>query len=95
MEKIIFFGLAVPILGFVLYLGGSAIMKGFKAKVEFAPKKNNEDDTNLAELDDGPTNLASGSDNLSSELIKLNRLLKDGVLTQEEFEKAKNKLLKD
>ena len=39
MEKIIFFGLAVPILGFVFYLGGSAIMKGFKAKVDFAPKK--------------------------------------------------------
>ena len=29
MEKIIFFALAVPILGFVFYLGGSAIMKGF------------------------------------------------------------------
>lgn len=95
MEKIIFFGLAVPILGFVLYLGGSAIMKGFKAKVEFAPKKNNEGDTKHAELDDETTNQVSGNDNLSSELIKLNGLLKDGVLTQEEFEKAKNKLLKD
>lgn len=95
MEKIIFFGLAVPILGFVLYLGGSAIMKGFKAKVEFAPKKNNEDDTKHTELDDETTNQVSGNDNLSSELIKLNGLLKDGVLTQEEFEKAKNKLLKD
>ena len=31
--------------------------------------------------------------NLSEELEKLNNLLKDGVLTQEEFEKAKNKLL--
>ena len=39
MEKIIFFGLAIPILAFVFYLGGSAIMNGFKAKVEFAPKK--------------------------------------------------------
>ena len=29
MEKIIFFGLVIPILGFVLYLGVSAIMKGF------------------------------------------------------------------
>ena len=95
MEKIIFFGLAVPILGFVFYLGGSAIMKGFKAKVEFAPKKNNEDDTKHTELDDETTNQVSGNDNLSSELIKLNGLLKDGVLTQEEFEKAKNKLLKD
>jgi len=32
MEKIIFFGLVLPIFAFVLYLGGSAIMKGFKAK---------------------------------------------------------------
>jgi hypothetical protein len=95
MEKIIFFGLAIPILGFVFYLGGSAIMNGFKAKVEFAPKKNNEDITKQTELDDKTTNQASGNENLSSELIKLNGLLKDGVLTQEEFEKAKNKLLKD
>ena len=95
MEKIIFFGLAVPILGFVFYLGGSAIMKGFKAKIEFAPKKNNEDDAKHTELDNENTNQVSGNDNLSSELIKLNGLLKDGVLTQEEFEKAKNKLLKD
>ena len=32
MEKIIFFSLVIPILGFVLYLGGTAIMKGFDAK---------------------------------------------------------------
>ena len=31
--------------------------------------------------------------NLSEEFDKLNNLLKDGVLTQEEFEKAKKKLL--
>ena len=32
-------------------------------------------------------------DSLSHELEKLNKLLKDGVLTQEEFEKAKRKIL--
>ena len=32
MEKIIFFALVIPILGFVLYLGATAIMKGFSAK---------------------------------------------------------------
>ena len=32
MEKIIFLSLALPVLGFVLYLGVSAIIKGFKAK---------------------------------------------------------------
>ena len=34
MEKIIFFSLVIPIFGFVLYLGASAIMKGFSAKNE-------------------------------------------------------------
>jgi len=43
MEKIIFFGLAIPILGFVFYLGGTAIMKGFKAKVENRPEKPEEE----------------------------------------------------
>ena len=32
MEKIIFFSLALPILGFVLYMAISAILKGFNAK---------------------------------------------------------------
>ena len=32
MEKIIFFGLVIPIFLFVLYLGGRAIMTGFSAK---------------------------------------------------------------
>ena len=84
MEKIIFFGLAVPILGFVFYLGGTAIMKGFKAKVENRPEKPEEKQS---------TDLQPNSDNLSNEFTKLNELLQSGVLTKEEFEKAKKKLL--
>ena len=84
MEKIIFFGLAVPILGFVFYLGGTAIMKGFKAKVENRPEKPEEKQI----IDQQPN-----GDNLSNEITKLNELRQNGVLTQEEFEKAKKKLL--
>ena len=86
MEKIIFFGLAVPILGFVFYLGGTAIMKGFKAKVENRPEKPEEKQT----IDQQPN-----GDNLSNEITKLNELLQSGVLTQEEFEKAKKKILEN
>ena len=86
MEKIIFFGLALPILGFVIYLGGTAIMKGFKAKVDNRPEKPEEE-----QIKDQQPN----GDNLSDEITKLNELLKSGVLTQEEFEKAKKKLLND
>ena len=84
MEKIIFFGLAVPILGFVFYLGGTAIMKGFKAKVENRPEKPEEQQS---------TDQQRSGDNLSNEITKLNELLQSGVLTKEEFEKAKKKLL--
>ena len=86
MEKIIFFGLVFPIFAFVLYLGINAIMKGTEAKnaLKEEEKLNNDENENLPE----------NKKNLSEELDKLNNLLKDGVLTQEEFEKAKNKILK-
>ena len=87
MEKIIFFGLAIPILAFVIYLGGGAIMKGFSAKVSNRPNK--DEDENQTQLQ----NYSLDTDQLSSELNKLNELLKSGVLTQEEFEKAKKKIL--
>jgi predicted PurR-regulated permease PerM len=87
MEKLIFLILAVPILIFVFYLGGSAIMTGFKAKVDNAPNKDNETQS------DSLNNYLDTNSNLSSEITKLNELLKSGVLTQEEFDKAKKKLL--
>ena len=85
MEKIIFFGLVIPIFAFVLYLGVNAIMKGTEAKNALKEQKNFENDENENSFDN--------KKNLSEELDRLNNLLKDGVLTQEEFEKAKKKLL--
>lgn len=87
MEKIIFFGLAIPILAVVIYLGGGARMKGFSAKVSNRPNK--DEDENQTQVQ----NYSLDTDQLSSELNKLNELLKSGVLTQEEFEKAKKKIL--
>ena len=84
MEKIIFFALVIPIIGFVLYLGATAIMNGFSAK-----------EANRSEKDeDIPNNdFSPDKEQLSNELSKLNELLQSGVLTQEEFEKAKKKIL--
>tara|TARA_B100001063_G_scaffold125150_1_gene117002 strand:- start:40 stop:306 length:267 start_codon:yes stop_codon:yes gene_type:complete len=86
MEKIIFFVLVIPIMAFVLYLGGMAIMNGFKSKEANRAEKEAE------QLEDNE-NLTSQDNNLSDELTKLNDLRESGVLTQEEFDKAKNKLL--
>ena len=86
METIIFFGLVIPIFLFVLYLGGRAIMTGFSAKS--SNKSGSEIETN-----ENIDNIANKPENLTEELNKLNELLKSGVLTQEEFEKAKKKIL--
>ena len=86
MEKIIFFALVIPIIGFVLYLGATSIMRGFSAK-----------ETNRSEKEEDI--IATGSsfeiDQLSNEITKLNELRQSGVLSEEEFEKAKKKLLND
>ena len=86
MEKIIFFGLAIPIIGFVLYLGARAIMKGFSAK---------ENNRSEKEEDIISTGSTSDKNQISNEITKLNELRQSGVLTEEEFEKAKKRLLND
>ena len=86
MEKIIFFVLVISIMVYVLYLGGMAIMNGFKSKeANRAEKEESESDINL----DSPDR----TNNLSEELNKLNDLKEKGIISQEEFEKAKKKLL--
>ena len=60
-------------------------MKGSEAKSALKEEANLKNDENENYLDN--------KKNLGEELDKLNNLLKDGVLTQEEFEKAKKKLL--
>ena len=89
MEKIIFFGLVIPIMAYVLYLGGMAIMNGFKSKEANRAEKE-EDENKTSEIRDADS---EHSTNLSDELTKLNDLKEKGIISQEEFEKAKNKLL--
>ena len=86
MEKIIFFGLVIPIMAYVLYLGGMAILNGFKSKE--ANRAEKEEDEIEGNLNNSDQNI-----NLSEELSKLNDLKEKGIISQEEFEKAKEKLL--
>ena len=85
MEKIIFFALVIPILAFVLYLGAKAIMEGSSARSANKAYENSNEEKFDEISDEG--------NQLSDEIERLNQLLNDGILTQEEFEKAKKKLL--
>ncbi len=76
-------------MAYVLYLGGMAIMNGFKSKeANRAEKEETENETSEIRDTDSEQSI-----NLSDELTKLNDLKEKGIISQEEFEKAKNKLL--
>ncbi len=68
------------ILLFVLYLAVKAITRGVEAKNDL--KSENE-------------TLEDNSSNLSSELIKIKKLYDEGILNDEEYKKAKDKVLKN
>ena len=67
------------ILLFVLYLAVKAITRGVEAKNDL--NSNNE-------------TYEDSSSNLSNEIIKIKKLHDDGVLNDEEYKKAKDKILK-
>ena len=79
LANIIYVVVAI-ILIFVLYLAVKAITRGVEAKSELSKEKN-ESDMNEIKND------------LSIEISKLKKMYDDGVITQEEFIKAKEKIL--
>ena len=69
-------------------MGVSAILKGFNAKNNnFLQEEKNEEEVN--------DSLKSTKNELSDELLKLSELFQSGTLTEEEFEKAKKRILED
>ncbi len=78
LTNIIFILIALILL-FVLYLAVKAITRGVEAKNDL--NSNNE-------------TYEDSSSNLSNEIIKIKKLHDDGVLNDEEYKKAKDKILK-
>ena len=68
---------------FVIYLGVSAVQKGLKSKQNLNVNNDDTLEENLIE------------NNISDELKKLNDLFQSGAITEEEFKKAKDKILKE
>ena len=74
--------LVSAILIFVLYLGIKAVSAGIKAKKQFKSNINE----NLKKK--------NNKKSLSDEILKLKQMHSDGIITHEEFNDAKRKLLK-
>tara|TARA_B100001027_G_C16070570_1_gene242820 strand:+ start:69 stop:314 length:246 start_codon:yes stop_codon:yes gene_type:complete len=80
IANIIYF-LVAAILIFVLILAVKAITRGVEAKSELRAEKDSEEMPIL-------------KNNISDELAKIDQLYKDGIISEEEFKRAKDKVLK-
>ena len=86
-------GLCLALLIAVIYFSIKPISMGIEAR-------RNLKDTSLEDIDEISNNSQEKLENengdktyISEEIVRLNKLRNDGVLTEQEFEKAKEKLL--
>tara|TARA_B100000941_G_C28417168_1_gene506749 strand:+ start:384 stop:635 length:252 start_codon:yes stop_codon:yes gene_type:complete len=79
----IIYVLIASILIFVLYLAVKAITRGVEAKGDLKQEE-------IIEKDD----LSKIENNVTDELQKIQKMHEDGILDEEEFKKAKEKILK-
>ena len=83
-------GLSLLLLIIVVYISAKPISMGIEARrnIKDNIKNENENNENLTDNYE-PVNEKS----ISDEIIKLNELKNKGILTQEEYNKAKDKIL--
>ena len=93
MINFIVIGICVFLLLAVIFISAKPISMGIEArrnvKDSDQSKENNDENDNFSENDDHQSNNIK----ISDEIIKLNKLKNDGIITDEEYHKAKNKLL--
>ena len=91
MINYIVIGICLALLLAVIYISAKPISMGIEARRNIKDKEEINED----EIDSNKNELPSETNekNISDEIIKLNKLMNDGILTEEEYKKAKKKLL--
>ena len=91
MLNYLVFGIAIIIFAIVIIISGKAISRGIEAKQSI--KDNSEDkEIALSEIEENIKNPNSNS-NLIDQINDLNKLKEQGIISEEEFKKAKEKIL--
>ena len=83
-------GICIFLLVAVIYISAKPISMGIEARRNIKDDKIQE---SLDDQDESANYSKVDSINISDELVKLNQLKNDGVITEEEYHKAKKKLL--
>ena len=84
-------GICLALLFAVIYISAKPISMGIEARRNI----NDKEEINVDEIDSNKNELTGETNekSISDEIIKLNKLMDDGILTEEEYKKAKQKLL--
>ena len=88
MISYIVIGICIILLLLVVYISAKPISMGIEARRNINVSDTNDDSHYEVDVSD-----KKDGNNLSEEILKLEELNKKGILTDEEYEKAKKKLL--
>jgi hypothetical protein len=80
-------GICVFLLIAVIYISAKPISMGIEARRNINEKNNSD------KLENEDEDIDENNINISSEIIRLNKLKNEGLLTEKEYEQAKRKLL--
>ena len=85
------FGIAIIIFATVIIISGKAISRGIEAKQNM---KHKSEDQKIAISDtEENANILNSHPNLIDQINDLNKLKEQGIISDEEFKKAKEKIL--
>ncbi len=91
MLNYLVFGIAIIIFAIVIIISGKAISRGIEAKQNI---KDKSEDEKIATSDVEETvKISNSNSNLINQINDLNKLKEQGIISDEEFKKAKEKIL--
>ena len=91
MLNYLVFGIAIIIFATVIIISGKAISRGIEAKQNM---KHKSEDEKIAISDtEENANILNSHPNLIDQINDLNKLKEQGIISDEEFKKAKDKIL--
>ena len=91
MLNYLVFGIAIMIYATVIKISGKAISRGIEAKQN---KKDKYEDEKIAISDiEENSNTSNTNSNLIDQINDLNKLKEQGIISDDEFKKAKEKIL--
>ena len=91
MINYLVFGIAIIIFAIVIIISGKAISRGIEAKQSMKDKSEDKEIA-LSDIEKNTINSNSNS-NIIDQINDLNKLKEQGIISEEEFKRAKEKIL--